>query len=788
MSVKVSSAVSNTLGPSARNVVRTSGGTLYAIFQNTTNTAVVAFKSTDGTTWTEQNSAGRPATASGTPGSVSAAIDSTGVIHVSWWVGGTGLKYVTFDTSTDTWGTAVTALALTRTITNVYEATAIAIDSSNKPHIAFVYNETNMSIAWDGVYYTNKVGAGWKAQVQIEGATAQKNCGMPDITISDENVPEISYINVTSVQVTAAQGNANDAASFTLFDVETTAKTALDNTATSIAIDSAGATYVAWISSVDDLKIRKCPDGNSWTTGWDATTTLDSANNLKTPSLAIDGTDRYVFAVDTGNNDLYYYKNSDARVLVETGTFTWPKAKWAFNNNNQGSTQIDYVFQNGSDIYWNKLTLVTGTSYTQTLSDTVTLTDSLIRNPGKVLVETITHTDTFARLGTFLRSFTETLTHTDTIQKQSQKSLLETVTLTATFIGQLIFTKLFSETVTLTDSLIKQGQKVLSDTLSLTDSILKSISKTLAEVTTYTDTFIKQARKTFAETVTHTDTLIRQAGKNLSETIAHSDTFTKAANFFRSYTESISLTDTLLRFLSRSFSETVTLTGSVIKQLSRSLNETVNLTDTVLKTAGKTLSETLTYTDSLIKQAGKYLSENLSLTDTIATAVTSSHNFIKSLTETVSLTDSLTKTIIRVFSETITYTDSLIRQTLKSLSDTLSLTDALERLQGRTFSESFSLTDTVSRLTSKVFTETVTLTDRLKQYLNGILVFYYDKYVNQATSYLSKFSSPGTSFSDKYSARSDSYSDKYSGRGSSFSDKYSTRSSSYDDKFTPPDL
>ena len=98
-----------------------------------------------------------------------------------------------------------------------------------------------------------------------------------------------------------------------------------------------------------------------------------------------------------------------------------------------------------------------GTAYTQTLSDTVTLTDSIIRQAGKVLSDTVTHTESIIKQ--VLRSLTETVAHTDSIEKQTSKPLTETVTHTDSISISHLFTTLLSETISLTDTLVRQGQK-----------------------------------------------------------------------------------------------------------------------------------------------------------------------------------------------------------------------------------------------------------------------------------------------------------------------------------------
>src|SRR5882757_1817785 len=82
----------------SRSVVRTASGNLYAIILDTSASATVrVYESTNGgSSWTQQDAVHAPT--SGFYSNPSAAIDGNGIIHVSYWNGAAGLRYVTFST------------------------------------------------------------------------------------------------------------------------------------------------------------------------------------------------------------------------------------------------------------------------------------------------------------------------------------------------------------------------------------------------------------------------------------------------------------------------------------------------------------------------------------------------------------------------------------------------------------------------------------------------------------------------------------------------------------------
>lgn len=249
--------------------------------------------------------------------------------------------------------------------------------------------------------------------------------------------------------------------------------------------------------------------------------------------------------------------------------------------------------------------------------------------------------------------------------------------------------------------------------------------------------------KTLTETVTHTDSVVKQGKKVLLETITH--------------------TDSILKSLSKIFTETQTSTDTLTKQPAKTLTDTITHTDTLTRLAGKVLSETSNLTDTLERMAAKVFSETTNLTDAIVRFSQ------RTFTETVTLTDSLIRSVGKVLSDTLSFTDSLVRTTGRVLSETITHTDTIitsmaSAAYSKTLEETANLTDSIVRLTGKVFTETVSLVDSVIRLLNGLSVFFSDKFSNRGSSYSDKNSSRGTSYSDKNSTRSTSYDDKYSTR------------------------
>src|SRR3990167_617019 len=244
----VSTNVNVVIPNGTRGCVRTSTGIPYVVLFDSTDDKIEVWKgnSVTPTSFTEKDTANSPVGA--TYGSISAAIDGNGIIHIVWceYISKSDdLEYIQFDTGDDTFKNATTINAdlgaESTTVSRLF--TSIAIDSNNIPHVAYVGVESNAGTFGQVVRYENRIGGVWNGTgVEVEGQTGNKNCLDPDITINASNIPIISYVNSDDDVLSRAVGNTNDATSFTLVDL---GPVTIDICRTSICIDSGGTIYVA---------------------------------------------------------------------------------------------------------------------------------------------------------------------------------------------------------------------------------------------------------------------------------------------------------------------------------------------------------------------------------------------------------------------------------------------------------------------------------------------------------------------------------------------------------------
>ncbi|MDQ3099206.1 MAG: DUF2341 domain-containing protein [bacterium] len=351
--VKIDDAGDAAVQTAYRQVVRTSSGTLYAFINDSGSCEI--WSSSDGTTWTEQDSVNNPTCI---VGELSAAVDGSDNLHLAYESNGgsgTNVSYVLFTTSSNTFGTP--ALATTFTFGYTAYDQSIAVDSSSIPHITYKYTDNGSN---HSVRYTNRIGGTWKTPVVVE--TVQNF--NTTLAINEDDIPEIAYINVTGAQLTAAVGNVNNAASFTLHDIDSSVNITSGNTGSSIAVDASGNTWVAYLDDLatDYITLVKHNDADAWTT-WQ--TPFNNTNAGNAPSITISGSDIYVFYEDE-LDDIKYDKYNGTSWLGETnlatGTYSIAIVKWSYLYNNSGSTKIDFMYSDTTDLYFNSITLAIATT------------------------------------------------------------------------------------------------------------------------------------------------------------------------------------------------------------------------------------------------------------------------------------------------------------------------------------------------------------------------------------------------------------------------------------------
>ena len=114
---------------------------------------------------------------------------------------------------------------------------------------------------------------------------------------------------------------------------------------------------------------------------------------------------------------------------------------------------------------------------------------------------------TYTAPTTYEETYSEVVAVTDTLFKSTSRLISEVIAVVDTFIGSIIHAKVLSEVITVTDSIARSVTKLLTETVTVVDTVIKSIERTISEAVTIVDSVVKNITKVLTEQITITDTL-----------------------------------------------------------------------------------------------------------------------------------------------------------------------------------------------------------------------------------------------------------------------------------------
>jgi len=348
-----------------RHILRTVNGVVYIAIVNYTDSKLEMWKSTGGSF----SKVGTDPTCY-VLGSCAAVIGSGNpqLIHVLFYSNSTTVKYVTFNTSTDAWGTPETIDTFTAP---AYYACSISLDSANVPHVVYHAKITINTVEYNKLKYANRTSGSWQVPIVVEASFNEEAATrVPSITIDTTSggnhrtdIPQISYIQSTNGYLQAALGNGNNATAFTVVRPATKSATA---GFTCIAIDSNGRTIIAYLyfAAGAYTQIVYVDAENTWNTvgNWINKANITGDANGLQGSLFISGATCYLLTPNSTTGIRYHVStNSDlsvweTAVTIEAGTYSNPCARNQYANDPKSS--LDYLFRDASNyVYFNTFSL-----------------------------------------------------------------------------------------------------------------------------------------------------------------------------------------------------------------------------------------------------------------------------------------------------------------------------------------------------------------------------------------------------------------------------------------------
>ena len=760
-----------------RCVVRTSGNRVYVF---TTDDVTVSIHALKGNQDGEPTSFSKVTHETGTTGllqiGIAGAIDSNDIVHLVYYqvesaMSGTHeFRYITYDTSDDTFGTAEAVATLDNDGSAVYTGFAITLDANDDPHVLWRDALTDMGSTTYTNWYSNKTDTSWRTRVSVNGTTNNDNKA-GDIIIGDPlssvnaDRPIIIVKTSPNTQMNAYYGDALDATAFTE-ETDITGSITVQgftNFDCSLAIDSNEKIIIAFgENSSNDLMIVEHLNASAWSS-WDTPVDVDTSTNYFSPSIAIIGTDIYIYAEDSTNSDLNLWKDEGSGFSEETGdpdlpnvgTFQDVKAKWSRYNNNSPS-DLDYVFQSGDDILYNTFAVSTGTNFERAVAQTITLSivnpriqghnrtvaqsvthsESILREGStfaRIIAQSITHADSVVIAKGFVRAVAQSITHADSVVRV--QGLLRTVAQSLTHTDSVLrqastFVRAVAQALTHADSVVRvQGHvRTPSQTITHSDSAVtqKGFARTAVQAITHSESIarIQGHIRTAVQTITHLDAVARIQGhvRTAIQTITHSDATVTVSGKSRTAVQSITHSEVVARIQGhvRTASQTITHLDSILREgstFARTAVQTITHSSIVVRTLGKvrTATQTITHSDSVVTAGG--LARQVVQTITHIDSVARIQVLVRTATQNLIHTDSILRefsTFVRTAVQSITHSESIVTVSgkLRSATQTLTHIDSVARVQShiRTFAQNLTHSDSVVTLQTLVRTATQSIT------------------------------------------------------------------------------
>ena len=353
-------------------------------------------------------------------------------------------------------------------------------------------------------------------------------------------------------------------------------------------------------------------------------------------------------------------------------------------NGSIGSNYVSQTYVSGSP----KLSV----QLYETFTDTLTVIDSKLLKPIKTFTESISFTDSFARLGNFIRSLTDAIGITDTKISTISTTKTDTVSITDSHTRILALTRSFTDAIGLGDVISKFLSKVAfveSVIISDVHSILKLFLIVLSDIVTLGEDFSTGLQRFFS--------------RLFVDGISFADSWDRLLNKLIYLTDSLLLVDLTVR----------TLPVKIF-------TDTIGLIDTISKSASKVFTDTLSTIDSLLKKTIRNFVEAINITDTINTAKIKIRLFIDSILMTDDL--SIAQALVRMFIDTMTFSDSILKSISRTLSDAIAFMDNGMVTMAMNFIDSLNLSESITKSVKIIVSDTIRFVDDIVKRLNGMVI------------------------------------------------------------------
>lgn len=253
----------------------------------------------------------------------------------------------------------------------------------------------------------------------------------------------------------------------------------------------------------------------------------------------------------------------------------------------------------------------------------------------------------------------ESLSVSDSVLRVIGKNGAETITLQDTRVRSL--SRTIQESATVVDTRVRHLSRQEMDALGITDAYARHYTVDVQENLTTDENRARDTAQPFSESLEYADSRTRRFGKNISEEAGLTDTYETQIGVH--YTEAVGLTDAIAKRLYRGFDESVGY--GEIPDYPRWIYEELGLTDPLARVidAERNFTQTLEYADIVsLGQTKRYFDE-ASVADDFDKKLT------KNFHETLGLRDTLLRSANAVMFDLRFREDVLTPEEMDTISD-----------------------------------------------------------------------------------------------------------------------
>jgi hypothetical protein len=255
------------------------------------------------------------------------------------------------------------------------------------------------------------------------------------------------------------------------------------------------------------------------------------------------------------------------------------------------------------------------TAFSQSPTDTLTLSESIVKKLNKTNADTLTSTDSAIRKP--VKNQADTLTSADAMAKNNQLNKSDAVTSNDALTKNPV--KILIDSLAGSDAISKKPSLQRADTITTSDSMtyFKLLLVNLADTLTSSDAIIKAIGRKPSDNITLSDVSLRNYVKKLADTIVTSDGMPHTATFHLQINDTITGTETMQRRVAKFLADTVLMTDgpATTNHWTRTFSDNITAADTFRKTMTLQRSDALALAEIVVKAFIQKRSDTVILDD-----------------------------------------------------------------------------------------------------------------------------------------------------------------------------